>query len=126
LSSALASARWQARVAALREIRDPQLDVCAHPAYAAMLRSPHPQERYWLARALAISPSPAASAGLALLLDDPHINVRTQAVEALAQRRDRGAVREILKRLQTSQDWYFQLYAYRALRTLGWNQTVSH
>jgi hypothetical protein len=125
LSSALASARWQARVAALKEIRDPQLDVCAHPAYAAMLRSPHPQERYWLARALAISQSPAASAGLALLLDDLHINVRTQAVEALAQRRDRGAVREILKRLQTSQDWYFQLYAYRALRTLGWNQTVS-
>ena len=112
-------------MAALREIRDTQLDVCAHPAYAAMLRSPHPQERYWLARALATSPSPAASADVALLLDDPHINVRTQAVEALAQRRDRGAVREILKRLQTSQDWYFQLYAYRALRTLGWNQTVS-
>ena len=125
LSSALASDRWQARVAALRELRDPQLDVCAHPAYAAMLRSPHPQERYWLARTLAISPSPAASAGLALLLDDPHINVRTQAVEALAQRRDRGTVREILKRLQTSRDWYFQLYAYRALRELGWNQAVS-
>jgi HEAT repeat protein len=90
-----------------------------------MLRSPYPQERYWLAWALATSPSPAASADVALLLDDPHINVRTQALEALAQRRDRGAGREILKRLQTSQDWYFQLYAYRALRTLGWNQTVS-
>jgi len=90
-----------------------------------MLRSPYPQERYWLTRALAISPSPAASADLALLLDDPHINVRTQAVEAIAQRRNRGAVREILKRLQTSQDWYFQLYAYRALRALGWNQTAS-
>jgi hypothetical protein len=125
LSRALGSAAWQTRVAALRDIRDTQLDVCAHPAYAAMLRSPHPQERYWLARALATSPSPAASADVVLLLDDPHINVRTQAVEALAQRRDRGAVREILKRLQTSQDWYFQLYAYRALRTLGWNQTVS-
>jgi hypothetical protein len=125
LSSALDSASWQVRVAALRETRDRQLDVCAHPAYADMLRSPHPQERYWLAQSLATSPSPAASAGLALLLDDPHINVRTQAVEAIAQRRDRGAVREILKRLQTSPDWYFQLYAYRALRALGWNQTVS-
>jgi hypothetical protein len=125
LSHALGSAAWQTRVAALRGIRDTQLDVCAHPAYAAMLRSPHPQERYWLARALATSTGPTASADVALLLDDPHINVRTQAVEALAQRRDRGAVREILKRLQTSQDWYFQLYAYRALRTLGWNQAVS-
>ena len=126
MMAALGSASWQARVAALRETRDRKLDVCAHPAYAGMLRSPHPQERYWLARALATSPNPAASADVALLLDDPHINVRTQAVEAIAQRRDRGAVREILKRLQTSQDWYFQFYAYRALRALGWNQTVSH
>jgi len=125
LSRALGSPAWQTRVAALREIRDRQFDVCAHPGYAGMLRSPYPQERYWLTRALAISPSPAASADLALLLDDPHINVRTQAVEAIAQRRNRGAVREILKRLQTSQDWYFQLYAYRALRALGWNQTAS-
>jgi hypothetical protein len=125
LSAALGSDSWQTRMAALREIRDRQLDVCAHPAYAVMLRSPHTQERYWLSRALAVSQNPAASAGLALLLDDPHINVRTQAVEAIAQRRDRGVVREILRRLQTSQDWYFQLYAYRALRALGWNQTAS-
>jgi hypothetical protein len=125
LSIALGSASWQTRVAALRETHDRRLDVCAHPAYSAMLRSPHPQERYWLAQALATSASPAASAGLALLLDDPHLNVRTQAVEAIAQRGGRGAVREILKRLQASPDWYFQLYAYRALRALGWNQTVS-
>jgi HEAT repeat protein len=125
LSRALGSAAWQTRVAALREARDRRFDVAAHPSYTAMLRSPHPQERYWLARALAFSSSPAAPADLTRLLDDPHINVRTQAVEAIAQRRDRGAVREILKRLQTSQDWYFQLYAYRALRALGWNQTAS-
>lgn len=125
LSRALGSASWQTRVAALRETRDRRFDVCSHPAYAGILNSPHPQERYWLARSLATSASPAASAGVARLLDDPHINVRTQAVEASAQRRERDAVREILKRLQASRDWYFQLYAYRALRTLGWNQTAS-
>jgi hypothetical protein len=125
LSGALGSAAWQARVAALREIRDRSFDVRAHPSYAGMLRSPHPQERYWLARALTASAGPAASADVIRLLDDPHINVRTQAVEAIAQRRDRGAVREILNRLRASQDWYFQLYAYRALRALGWNQTAS-
>lgn len=125
LSRALDSASWHARVAALRETRDRRFDVCAHPAYAGILNSPHPQERYWLARALATSACPAAAADLAHLLDDPHINVRTQAVEAISQRRDRDAVREILKRLQVSRDWYFQLYAYRALRTLGWNQTAS-
>ncbi|MCK7503767.1 MAG: hypothetical protein MZV70_06360 [Desulfobacterales bacterium] len=61
LSRALGSAAWQTRVAALREIRDRRLDVGAHPAYAAMLRSPHPQERYWLARALAISAKPGGT-----------------------------------------------------------------
>jgi HEAT repeat protein len=59
-------------------------------------------------------------------MDDPNINVQTQAVEAIAQRRDRTAVPALLGRLKTSKDWYFQLYAYRALKALGWNQTASH
>lgn len=126
LPATLGSAAWQARVSALKEIRDRKLDVCAYPGYADMLRSPYPQERYWLALALAASPSPSASTDLTRLLDDPHINVRTQALEALAQRKDLAAAGQILKRLKTSQDWYDQLYAYRALRALGWNQALSH
>jgi HEAT repeat protein len=63
---------------------------------------------------------------LTRLLDDPHINVRTQALEALAQRKDRAASGQILKHLKTSPEWYDQLYAYRALRALGWNQALSH
>ncbi|MGE5256492.1 MAG: HEAT repeat domain-containing protein, partial [Hyphomicrobiales bacterium] len=126
LAAALSSATWQARVAALKEIRERKLDVCAYPGYGDMLRSPYPQVRYWLASALGASPSPSASADLMRLLDDPHINVQTQAFEALAQRRDRAAAGQILKRLKTSQDWYAQLYAYRALRALGWNQALSH
>jgi hypothetical protein len=125
VSAALVSESWQTRVAALREIRNRRLDVCAYPDSTEMLRSPHAQERYWLARALATSSSPAASAALTFLLNDPSINVRTQAVEAIAQRRDRSVVPEILSRLKISQNWYFQFYAYRALRALGWNQTVS-
>jgi HEAT repeat protein len=58
------------------------------------------------------------------LLDDPQLNVQTMALEGLAQRRDRFAANQILRRLKNSQDWYFQIYAYRALRALGWNQTV--
>ena len=125
IGAAMAAQSWQTRVAALREIAHLGLDVCAYPDYAAMLRSPHPQERYWLAQTLATGTNPAASAGLAVLLEDPSLNVRTQAVEAIARRRDRAAVPAILSRLKTSPDWYFQLYAYRALRALGWNQTAS-
>jgi hypothetical protein len=124
--AALHSPRWQKRVAALREIHDRNGDIFAFSDYAPPLLSPYPQERYWLARALGTSPNPEASAQLIRLLDDPQLNVQTMALEGLARRRDRGAVSEILKRLQTSQDWYFQLYAYRALRALGWNQTMSH
>jgi hypothetical protein len=122
---AIVSESWQTRMAALKMIRERRLDVCGYPGYPAALQSPHPQERYWLARALAASSSPAASAGLAALLDDPDINVRTQALEAIAHRQDRSALSAVMNRLKTSPDWYFQLYAYRALRALGWNQTVS-
>lgn len=126
LAATLGSADWQARVSALKEIRERKLDVCAYPGYEAMLRSPYPQERYWLALALAASPSPAASVDLTRLVGDPHINVRTQALEVLGQRKDRSAAGQILRHLKTSPDWYDQLYAYKALRALGWSQAQSH
>ena len=122
-AAALESDRWQRRVAALKASQARRWDVCAGPGYAAKLGSPYPQERYWLARALAASPNPQASADLIRLMDDPQVNVRTMAVQALAQRRDPRAVQPILNLLKTSQEWYVQLYAYRALRTLQWDQT---
>ena len=121
----LHSPRWQKRVAALREIHARKGDIFAISDYAPPLLSPYPQERYWLARALGTSPNPEAPAHLLRLLDDPQLNVQTMALEGLAQRRDRFAANQILRRLKNSQDWYFQMYAYRALRALGWNQTVS-
>ncbi len=125
VAAALASDSWQTRVAGLKEIRHRRLDVCAYPGYTAMLRSPHPQERYWLARALASGSNPTASTDILFLLDDPDLNVRTQAVDSIVLRKDRSAIPAIMSRLQTSPDWYFQFYAYRALRALGWNQIVS-
>ncbi len=127
IDTALASDRWQARVAGLKAIRERNVDVTARPGYARMLHSPYPQERYWLARALGASPNPEAFIDLVRLLDDPQINVRTMALEALAQHRNPRAVNPILKLLKTSDDWYDQLYAYQALRTtLRWDQTRLH
>jgi hypothetical protein len=123
IDTALESDRWQARVAGLKAIRERQLDIVAIPAYAKIRRSPYPQERYWLAQALGASPNPKAFADLIHLLDDPQINVRTMALEALGRRGDPRALNPIMRLLETSKEWYDQLYAYQALRTLKWDQT---
>jgi len=125
-AAALGSDRWQRRVAALKAIQARRLDISASSGYAAMLGSPYPQERYWLARTLAASPNPQASEDLIRMVDDPQVNVRTMAVQALAQRRDPRAVQPILNLLKTSDEWYDQLYAYQALRALRWDQTRLH
>jgi hypothetical protein len=126
IGTAMESDCWQMRVAGLKEVRRRQADIRAVSGYAAMLTSPHPQERYWIARALSASSDPAASSDLIRLLNDPHMNVRTMALEALAQRRDPRAVKPVLRLLETSDEWYEQLYAYLALRTLQWDQTRCH
>ncbi len=123
IAAALESDRWQRRVAGIREVQERRWDIAAFPGYAAMRDSPCPQERYWLARALAVSPAPRAFADLIRLLDDPQINVRTMALDALARRRDPRAVPPILRLLKTSDEWYDQLYAYQALRALRWDQS---
>jgi HEAT repeat protein len=125
LSIALASEQWQQRVAAMKEIRRRGDDICRLADCSAHAGSPHPQERYWLARALAASPSPAASGALLRLADDARLYVRTMALDGLARRGDRGAVGRILERLKTSPEWYVQLYAYQALKALGWHQPLS-
>ena len=121
----LRSDRWQERVAALKLVRQNWLDVSHVPSYRSMLSSPHIPERYWLAKALSVSRSHETYEDLLRLLDDPSSSVACMAFEALGRRGDRHAVPEILKRIETSDHWYPQWYAYRALKALGWKQTGS-
>jgi hypothetical protein len=125
LAPALVSGPWQKQVAALKAIREQGLDICDLPGWRDLHGSPRPQVRYWLGKALAASRTPEASAELTRLLNDPHLNVRTMALEGLAQRHDRSAVARIRAFIAASNDWYDQFYAYRALRALGWKQTAS-
>ena len=60
------------------------------------------------------------------LLNDSNVNVVSMAYLALAQRGDAQAIREILNKIKVSDNWYSQMYAYRALRALGWTQDRSH
>ncbi|MEA2039363.1 MAG: hypothetical protein U9N82_05980 [Thermodesulfobacteriota bacterium] len=124
LERILESETWQKRVAALKVIEEKRLEPVAF-LDRDMLISPHIPERYWVARTLGFSRQPEAYKDLLILLDDPHFNVVSMALYSLGQKRDTRAIKEIIKKIQTSHDWYTQWYAYKALRALGWKQTRS-
>ena len=125
LAEALESGHWQRRVAALKIIKQKGMDVSDFQAYQGMLASPHIPERYWLVKALGVSKQSETYKDLLAFLDDPHPNVVCMAFYALGRRGDKRAVRGIMKRIETSDDWYNQWYAYKALRALGWRQKRS-
>ena len=122
---ALASDRWETRVAALKLIEQKKLDVGDFEAYPKLMKSHHVAERYWFVRTLGSSRRTSTYRDLLSFLDDPYPGVVSMAFYALGQRKDSRAVPEILKRIETSDDWYNQWYAYRALRNLGWKQSRS-
>jgi hypothetical protein len=122
---ALASKSWQEEVAALRVIEQKGLEVSSFQAYPRLLASPHIAVRYWLVRALAVSRRPQTYRDLLAFLDDPHPNVVSMAFYGLGKRGDWRGVGEILTRIKTSDHWYNQWYAYKALRALGWKQKKS-
>jgi HEAT repeat protein len=87
--------------------------------------SPHIPERYWLVKALGVSRQPETYKDLMRFVDDPHPNVVRMAFDSLGQRGDTSAINVIMKRIETSDHWYEQWYAYKALRKLGWKQAKS-
>jgi hypothetical protein len=113
------------RIAGLTYLYQRKLDIGEFRDPSKMARSPDPRERYWLARVLSVSRNPDTFPILLTLLDDPQINVAYQACRALGQRKDRRGVDALLKSIGRSREWYVQLYAYRALRRLGWHQKGS-
>jgi len=121
----LGSDLWQERVAALKWVGRQGLDLSETPSYQKHVSSPHIPERYWLAKALAVSQSHETYEDLIRLLHDPSSLVTCAALQALGRRGDRQAVAEILQCFNNSNDWYVQWYAYRALRSLGWTQSES-
>jgi len=78
-----------------------------------------------LARVLGASRKPETYKDLLVFLDDLYPNVVCMAFHSLGQRGKKGIIREIVKRIETSDHWYEQWYAYRSLRTLGWKQIRS-
>ena len=122
ISQALESENWQTRVAALKTIQQEKLEISDYRTYPRLLKSRIPQERYWLARALAFSRRSDTYADLLTFLNDKNTNVRCMAFYSLGLRQNSSAIKPILKRIKMSDNWYNQMYAYNALRSLGWKQ----
>lgn len=126
IAGALKSVQWQTRVAALKLIDQKKLDIAKYPTYPVRLENLTPQERYWLVRTLAFSRRPETFNDLLEFLNDDNLNVRTMAFYSLGLRKNQRAIRPIILKIEKSDIWYEQMYAYKALRSLGWKQTKSH
>jgi HEAT repeat protein len=123
LADALNSSRWQDRVAALKLIEENGLEIKQFQAYPGLLKSAYIAERYWFVRTLANSRNPKTFRDLLNFLNDTHPNVFSMALYALGKRGNKEAIGRIMQVMETSDDWYHQWYAYKALRALGWRQT---
>jgi len=123
ISKAIESERWQDRVAAYKTIESKRLEVSDFKPYNNVKASPNIAERYWYARALGVSRNSKTYNELLSLLDDPHPNVVCMALYSLGQRGKKTTVNKIMSIIKSSDDWYTQDYAYRAIRKLGWIQT---
>ena len=125
ISQALESEHWQTRVAALKTIQQEKLEIADYRVYPQLLKSRIPQERYWLVRTLAFSRRSGTYEDLLTFINEKNTNVRCMAFFSLGLRRKPSAIKPILARIKISDNWYSQMYAYNALRSLGWKQTKS-
>jgi hypothetical protein len=125
ISEALNSDNVYARIAALKIIERKKVEIAGYREYPLLRKSRIPQERYWFVRTLAVSRRPATFSDLLNFINDRNINVRSMAFYSLGLRNNRTAIGPILEKIKVSHDWYTQMYAYKALRTLGWMQTKS-
>jgi hypothetical protein len=122
ISEALESENLSIRIAALKSIQQKKLDIADYRSYPRLLKSPHPRERYWLVVAMAVNRSQESFIDLLKFLEDKNSNVRSMTFHSLGQLNNRQAIKPILEKIKISHDWYAQLYAYKALRSLGWKQ----
>jgi len=122
VAQALESEDPQERVEALKVINQKKAEIGNYKAYRNMLKSTYVPELYWLVKTLGISKKYETYYDLLTLLDHSHPNVVCMAFYALGRKGDKRAVKKILKKIEISDHWYCQWYAYRALRALGWKQ----
>jgi hypothetical protein len=125
LPTALESEDWRKRMSALKTIVHNRIEISEFPNYQRFITSSHLSERFWFVGTLGVSRRPVTYKMIFPFLDDPHPNVERMALDALGQRGDSRAIPELKKRIETSDHWFSQWYAYKALRALGWKQVKN-
>jgi hypothetical protein len=125
LTTALASSSEITRIVALRKAFAEGRDVTEAALENDLVNSTSVAQRYWLARCLTHAASRQAQSMRLTLLDDPTPIVACQAIWAIGRGNDPAMIPKLIDRLNTSSHWYVQMYAYRALRRLGWVQPRS-
>jgi hypothetical protein len=125
LPVALESEDWRRRMSALKTIVHNTIEIGDFKNYQRFMTGSHIPERFWFVGSLGVSRRPETYKMIFPFLDDAHPNVERMALHALGQRGDRVAIPEIKKRIETSDHWFSQWYAYKALRALGWKQVKN-
>jgi HEAT repeats len=121
--SALQSRHSRDRLAALEFMTKNWVAAGEFRDLVAPVSQGSPAERMRLARLLGAGRHAEDVTLLAGMLSDPHPNVVCMALQALARRGNEASITAIMQTLETSNHWYVQWYAYRALKSLGWHQT---
>ncbi len=122
LSETFESSDVDYRVAALKYIHRNHIDINVFQFYSDITKMNNITERYWFAKNLRDRRGPLVRNALVKLLDDPHFNVVCMAFHSLGSIGSKKDITEIIKRIKTSDNWYEQWYAYKAMRRLGWKQ----
>ncbi len=120
----LASDQWQEHVVAFRKIYEEKLDVRKFLDASTIGTATNTAEKYWLAKAYRFSKHPDSFSQILRMLDETNINVICQALFVLGKWGNSKAIQPVLHTLKTSDSWYVQWYAYRALKDLGWRQGI--
>jgi len=118
----LKNGRRHERLDALEALVQQHFDITTFTDYPKLLGSSDSAMRYKVARALQYAPHYQNRQDLVLLLTDPNPNVRCMALQSLGRWGDPDEIPLLLNTIRTSDHWYVQFYAYRALKMLGWNQ----
>ena len=111
------------RIQALKTIEETGQDPLSFSAVWNILEHGSIPEIYWAIRALKDSKHHGALDQLVKFTRSPYTNIACMAYYALGKRKDKRAIPLIIMGIKASDDWYPQGYAYRALRSLGWQQT---
>ena len=126
-ATAIREGNRKERIAALRYINKKRLDITEFKGYRHLAATPDFAQRYWLIKNLGNSRNPVSNGIIYQFLNSKSDYIICKAMAAIADRIHAGDVlsrkrylKLVLAKMQTTDNWYVQFYAYKAARRMGW------